>query len=291
MKRKTLLWVDDNPYQIRPYVLALNDVGYEVIIAESPGEAKRLFSNNEDIQFAILDVMIPLREGDNEDPFETAMGHDTGVALGRWLRRQRPDVRFVGFSVRLDREWKEWFERYGAGSATKLEMRNVSNFVAFIRDTFELENKEKPGPRMFIVHGHDEAALYQLKNYLQNTLDLGEPIILREQPSLGRTIIEKFEEEAELIDLVFVLLTPDDSVEQSQPSDNSQRRARQNVVFELGYFFAKLQRRRGRVIVLYKGDLELPSDISGLVYVNISEGIEAAGEEIRRELRALGFRG
>lgn len=69
-----------------------------------------------------------------------------------------------------------------------------------------------------------------------------------------------------------------------ESSNEEKRRSRQNVVFELGYFLGKFQRKRGRVILLYTGPLELPSDLSGIVYVDIGSGIESAGETIRREL-------
>jgi predicted nucleotide-binding protein len=139
--------------------------------------------------------------------------------------------------------------------------------------------------RMFIVHGHDDQTKYELKNFIQNSLKLGEPIILHEQPSLGRTIIEKLEDEASDIDIVFVILTPDDVGRNARMNKSTvKRRARQNVIFELGYFLGKLDRRGGRVLLLYKGDLDLPSDISGVIYININNGIDAAGEIIRREL-------
>ena len=60
---------------------------------------------------------------------------------------------------------------------------------------------------------------------------------------------------------------------------------RQNVIFEMGFFLAHLGRKSGRVILLHKGPIDLPSDISGVVYVDISHGIEAAGEAIRREVQ------
>jgi predicted nucleotide-binding protein len=44
--------------------------------------------------------------------------------------------------------------------------------------------------RTFIVHGHDPQSALELKDYLQNTLDLGEPVVLRQTPSAGKTIIE-----------------------------------------------------------------------------------------------------
>ena len=59
-------------------------------------------------------------------------------------------------------------------------------------------------PRAFIVHGHDDLAISELKDYLQNTLKWDPPVVLREQPNRGRTIIEKFEELSGRIDCVFV---------------------------------------------------------------------------------------
>jgi predicted nucleotide-binding protein len=165
----------------------------------------------------------------------------------------------------------------------KFEVRAVEDFVNHVNSLFMKDTPPKQ-PKIFIVHGSDENTKYQLKNYIQNTLRLGEPIILHEQPSLGRTIIEKFEQVAQDVDLVFVLLTPDDAVYDSSMIGDLKRRARQNVIFELGYFFGKLQRSKGRVILLYKGALELPSDISGVIYIDISHGIESASETIRKEL-------
>ena len=134
------------------------------------------------------------------------------------------------------------------------------------------------------MHGHDTTEKLALKNYLQNTLRLPEPIILHEQPSLGRTIIEKLEEYALGTDLVFVLLTPDDAMANGGDTNDNLRRARQNVIFELGYFLGVLGRRSGRVFLLHKGGLDLPSDLSGIVYIDIANGVEAAGETIRREV-------
>ena len=151
-------------------------------------------------------------------------------------------------------------------------------------------NEESSGReiRPFIVHGHDHQSLYELKDYLQNTLKLGEPVILRQMPGRGKTLIEKFEREAEAVELVFVLLTPDDLVANPSDPDDQKRRARQNVILELGFFLGKLGRESGRVLLLHKGPLEIPSDIIGIEYIDIANGIESAGETIRRELRGLG---
>jgi len=101
----------------------------------------------------------------------------------------------------------------------------------------------------------------------------------------GAQLSKKFEAYAVSSSLIFVLLTPDDIAAHVDDSDDLKRRTRQNVIFEMGYFLGKLGRKSGHVILLYYPPLELPSDISGIVYINISKGIEAIGEEIRKEIQ------
>ena len=99
----------------------------------------------------------------------------------------------------------------------------------------------KRDEKIFIVHGHDETAIRELKEYLQERLGFPEPTVLSSVAGKSRTVIEAFEEEAEHASLVFVLVTPDDVQE------DGQLRARQNVIFELGYFWGRLGRRSGRM--------------------------------------------
>ncbi|WP_456293241.1 TIR domain-containing protein [Pseudomonas sp. AK106] len=117
--------------------------------------------------------------------------------------------------------------------------------------------------KVFIVHGHDDASRHMLANFLTK---LGlESIVLQEQPDRGRTIIEKFEQTSE-VGYAVVLLTPDD-VGSAVQTNLPLARARQNVIFELGYFAGKLG--RGRVCLLKKGDVEIPSDLFGVVYTEL----------------------
>lgn len=134
------------------------------------------------------------------------------------------------------------------------------------------------GLKIFIVHGHDKTAVLELKNYIQNILKLPEPTVLAEMPNHGLTIIEKFEEYSKDVGAVFILMTPDDF------TNDQKGRARQNVIFELGYFMGKLGRKSGKIILLLKGELELPSDISGIVCIHIDHGIVHASEEIRQAI-------
>lgn len=85
---------------------------------------------------------------------------------------------------------------------------------------------------------------------------------------LFRTIIEKFEAESGDVSFAIVLMTPDDSGS-ALASESTRLRARQNVLYELGYFAGKLG--RGKVLVLRKGDIEIPSDLAGVLYTELDE--------------------
>jgi predicted nucleotide-binding protein len=121
--------------------------------------------------------------------------------------------------------------------------------------------------KVFLVHGHDNEAKETAARFLEK---LGlEIIILHEQPNEGRTIIEKFENYSRDVAYAVVLLTPDDVGNAKDASSNLNRRARQNVIMELGYFMGKLG--RDRVCALYKGNVELPSDYQGVLYLDMED--------------------
>lgn len=155
----------------------------------------------------------------------------------------------------------------------------------FLRARDTVTSPDKQSDRVFVVHGHDEAIKESVARTISR-LKL-EPIILHEQPNRGRTIIEKFEEEASDIGFAVVLLSPDD--EGRRRGDDAWRpRARQNVVLELGFFYGQLG--RGRVFALYRNmeGFELPSDISGVIYVPFDEA-GAWKMDLYRELIDSGY--
>lgn len=137
---------------------------------------------------------------------------------------------------------------------------------------------------VFIVHGHDEAAKLQVARFLEK-INI-QPVILQEQINKGSTVIEKFEDFASRAGYAVVLITGDDYGHPKDDPPSIRLRPRQNVLLELGYFFAKLGRER--VFVLKRNDVELPSDIFGLVYVEFDQG---GGWRISlgQELAACGY--
>ena len=141
------------------------------------------------------------------------------------------------------------------------------------------ENTIVSSNKVFIVHGHNEKVNQEVARTIEK---LGlEAVILREQPNAGKTIIEKFEEYAKGVKFAVILLTADDKIE-----DSSFFRARQNVVFEMGYFMGALG--RNNVMCMLQENVEKPGDIDGVVYTMIDK----AGVwkySLVKELKACGY--
>lgn len=121
--------------------------------------------------------------------------------------------------------------------------------------------------RVFLVHGRDDVAKDEVVSFLN---DSGvEAVLLSDEPMLGRSVFERLQSYAD-VGYALVLLTPDKSRPDARPTAKGRYRARQNVIFELGYFVGRLGRTR--VCALYKPSVELPSDFHGIPYVEMDTG-------------------
>jgi predicted nucleotide-binding protein len=186
-------------------------------------------------------------------------------------------------------------------------VKSVTNMLspAPLYEFSRTEMKSILGKNVFIVHGRDDKPKLELARMLEK-LSFS-VIILSEQPDKGRTIIEKLEQETIDIGYAFVILTPDDIGFQELIQELSKQyplvsefvknrpivqsllkpRARQNVILELGYFVGKIG--RNRVCCLYKGEIELPSDIHGVLFKKFDKSVEECYKGILEELRAIGY--
>lgn len=139
--------------------------------------------------------------------------------------------------------------------------------------------------KVFIIHGHDEALKQEVARFIEK---IGlEAIILHEQANKGKTIIEKFEDSSD-VGFAIALLTPDDKV--IKVNDDGEEvtffRARQNVIFEMGFFIGAIG--RASVFPLVKGDkIEIPSDYSGVVYTKYNAGSWKI--DLIKELKSVGY--
>jgi predicted nucleotide-binding protein len=181
---------------------------------------------------------------------------------------------------------------------TRTDIKNVTR--KFIKSPPTVEDSEKQekiarsaSKNIFIVHGREYEPVKELKTILIE-LELN-PIILHEQPSASRTIVEKLEKHSD-VGYAFVILTPDDLALSASlpiipplpPELPFKARARQNVVLEFGYFMGLLG--RDRVCCLYKGDVELPSDMSGIIYIPFKDSVYEVKDKIINELKAAGYK-
>lgn len=135
-----------------------------------------------------------------------------------------------------------------------------------IQEKLSISNLANENKGVFVVHGHDNEIKEQVASFLLK-LRLN-PIILHEQASSGKTIIEKIEEYSN-VGFGIVLYTPCDIGAKKGEESNLKNRARQNVVFEHGYLIGKIG--RSNVCALLKGNIETPNDISGVVYVSLDD--------------------
>ena len=173
----------------------------------------------------------------------------------------------------------------------KTQLKKIEGLIELLNTEIQLSEgglvQNKPtefGYKVFLVHGHDMSALHETARFLEK-LDQ-DVIILREQPNQGKTIIEKFVEYSE-VGFAVVLLTPDDKGGTfSTPFESQLPRARQNVIFELGYFIGKLG--RNRVCALYSPSVEIPSDYSGVLFIELDDK-GAWRLALAREMKAAGF--
>jgi len=183
--------------------------------------------------------------------------------------------RSVSFVGRIPRPPAQVFwEDYGARAHSFIE----SLIIDIENGDCDLESHEPaslPQPKkdshnkqnnsVFIVHGRDNEAKQRTARFVEK---LGlEAIILHEQANRGQTIIEKIEHYSN-VPFAIVLYTADDLGNLSTDAEAGElkKRARQNVVFEHGYLISKIGREN--VACLVSDGVELPNDISGIVYIS-----------------------
>jgi len=141
------------------------------------------------------------------------------------------------------------------------------------------------GKRVFIIHGHDDGNVLRLQTLLKERFRL-DPVLMRERPGRGRTLIEKFESEAEGCAFAFALLTPDDQV---RAATGDYVQARPNVAFEVGWFYGRL--RRQNVCLLVKHGTKMHSDLDGVSRIDFSTSVDEVIGKIEVELNAAGLTG
>jgi CheY-like chemotaxis protein len=136
---KNVLWVDNDPGYIQPFVLALREEGFAVKVASSVSWAEKLLSS-EVFNLLILDVMIPTID-DAEEATYRPEETDDSLKTGLLFYRREKDLlakqgtRVFVMTVRIDKGIRAEFIASGlpeADFATKMELREIPKFIARI---------------------------------------------------------------------------------------------------------------------------------------------------------------
>lgn len=158
---------------------------------------------------------------------------------------------------------------------------NTLNYIlelnANVRIGESTEAKERL-KRIFISHGRSKE-WYKIQSYIEKDLKLP-TLELAQEPHLGRTVIQKLNEESNKCCVAIIVMTGDDIISEGEV------RARENVMHEIGYFQGKYG--LGNVILLHEDGVNIPSNIHGLGYIAFpKDTAEASLGAITRELKVL----
>lgn len=140
--------------------------------------------------------------------------------------------------------------------------------------------------RIFIVHGADTDALDQLRLVLY-VLGL-EPLVQKNIDGKGMNLFQALMSNiSSESDFAIVLLTPDDyGYRKDQTETDRQPRARQNVILEAGMALARLGTER--VALIKKGNLELPSDLEGIIRLEFNTNVKEIAAKIAQRIAGAG---
>jgi predicted nucleotide-binding protein len=190
----------------------------------------------------------------------------------------------------LDRQ--HWLSgKHQMSNLLHILIEELELFGSSTNNTVSQRGNDKLSNNIFIVHGKDD----EMKQAVARFIEKAElkPVILHEQPNEGRTVLEKFETHSDC-QFAVVLLSPDDAVypegekpENTKP-ENAKYRARQNAIFELGFFNGRLGRGRVAVIFRKAHNFDMPSDINGIAYIPY-DGAGAWKSLLGKELKRCGY--
>ena len=137
---KKILWFDDDPAQVKPYLETLNEEGYFAEVVSNITEAESLL-NNSRYDLFILDVMIPTKNSGEENRFspeKTERGRKLGLYffLKYKEKLQGNNTQTLVLTQRLDLNIRDEFIKAGLQPdhfCTKFALRDVEIFLLKIK--------------------------------------------------------------------------------------------------------------------------------------------------------------
>lgn len=281
-----VLLIENDFRMIAGLAAALRGRGCEIFPADTIDSAAALLrALDGNIDFVLSDVWV--ESGRLPEQVPHSQYADTTIGIGLHVRDNYPGVQVYFMSRSHEQEPVRWLKKQGFDVLPAPRVGALDGPGELAESALQLF-RDRKRPTAFIVHGHDHGLRDALHQYLTQELQFGRVEILAHTANVGRTIIEKFEQTAVSSDIAFVLMTADDHFR--RVSDDAEVfRARQNVILELGFFLALLRRASGRILVLRDPKTEKLSDIDGVVWIDVSAGLDSVKPEIVRELQAVGL--
>jgi predicted nucleotide-binding protein len=138
-------------------------------------------------------------------------------------------------------------------------------------------------PKVFIIHGRDKVNLSKLEKLLREHWHL-RPVVMGSEPGKGRTLIERFDEEADRADFAIALVAPEDVFGIQIGGYGG---GVPHVLFEIGCFYGRLG--KDRVCILFRSGTRIHSDLDGIPRIQFENSIDEKVSEIERELEHAGI--
>ncbi|ETX00496.1 MAG: hypothetical protein ETSY2_38980 [Candidatus Entotheonella gemina] len=267
MIKPKILFADNDPKFLETRKIFLQKAGYEILTAQNSEKAKEILHQTH-IDLAIIDLR--LRDDTDTDDL-------SGLDLAQDIDPSIPKIILTGFpSMATARDALRGRSPGGPIAENYVDKKEgPEKLLAAVREALQR--------KIFIGHGHDTAAKDAVKQFV-NSLGLRD-IVLSELPRRGRTVIELLEDYSN-VSFAVIVVSPDDFGGVLATSQDPQPRARQNVIFELGYFLGKLG--RGKVCVVLKDKVEIPSNYQGVLNVIMDQGNDWK-ERLKTEMQSAGL--
>lgn len=144
---KRILWLDNDPAYLEPFIEVLTDESYEVEVVATVADAEKALRAHK-YDLLVLDVMIPTVNPDEEkrfDPTLTQLGYKTGLifyTLNKGLITSS-GIKILVMTVRLDKSIMDEFVTAGLSPscfATKYDLRDTTVFLAKIQSVLNASN-------------------------------------------------------------------------------------------------------------------------------------------------------
>ena len=288
-----ILICDDNQHYIRRLCEKISAINYEnkdYHLSITAVSSSQLFFNHiKSVEFDIIILDTCFTNGKCEqvefDILRQNLFQDYyGPDLYRYAKENNPQALIFILSNLPIMTSRTLYNNVDAKYFCK-ETTMPADIAKYIKNYFDTECKRLYN-NVFVVYGHNESMHTNVVKYIRrigiNTFDLFE------YSSAGiQTIFDVLNTCANTVECAIVLLSGDD-IALNCDQGTHKVRARQNVIFEMGFFAGFLG--RDKVIVLYEpsDDFEFPSDIKGIYYTEYGCNTKWKSE-LQDHLKKMGF--